>query len=385
MKLVGYEFKKYILKPSVIAFVFLFLILNICKIFEIYFYLGDGRSVVSGETNISEARRELYEKYGGKITDEKINALKKETESAQKKLEETGITNEPMEGFYTGYPFGDVQLLKYELIPAYEYAILYSNHSDYITSIAIENISYFAEASPYESARNKLIASSYINRRVDYCVKSDGFIKLFDYKFSTLLSMLLIILTLSPIFSGEYVNGSDKLIKATGKRILSIKTKLITAFVFIAFLSVIFFAEDMLTIGLFYGMDCFEAPVFALKEYLNCPFCITISSAVLISFLGRFVFILCFTSVICALSSVFKSTVSSFISSIGFGALLVILSEVLPKPIDITSLIYMSDFYTEFSVCNIFGVPVFSLVVVMIISLLLSGISLLITVRRAFR
>ena len=84
-----------------------------------------------------------------------------------------------MEGFYTGYPFGDVQLLKYELIPAYEYAILYSNHSDYITSIAIENISYFAEASPYEAARNKLIASSYINRRVDYCVKSDGFIKLF--------------------------------------------------------------------------------------------------------------------------------------------------------------------------------------------------------------
>lgn len=380
-----FEIKKYILKPSVIAFILLFLILNICKAFEIYFYLGGGRSVVSGETTISEARKEIYEKYGGKITDEKICALKKEAEVAQQRLDEIGIINEPMEEFYTGYPFGDVQLLKYEFIPAYEYAILYPNHTNNITAIAIENISYFANTSSYESARNKLIADSYITRTVDYCVKSDGFIRLFDYKFSSLLGMLIIILTLSPIFSGEYATGSDRLIKSSGKRILSVKTKLFTAFIFAFFISALFYIEDMLTIGFFYGMDCFNAPIYALKEYMDCPFNISISSAVLISFLGRFIFMLCFSSVVCALSSLFKSTAISLVASVGFGAFLVILSDILPKSIDITSLIYMSDFYTGFSVCNIFGMPVFTLTAVIIVSLLLSVTSILFTLRRALR
>ena len=59
-----FELKKYILKPSVAVFILLFLILNICKAFEIYFYFGGGRAVVSGETTISEAQKEIYEKYG---------------------------------------------------------------------------------------------------------------------------------------------------------------------------------------------------------------------------------------------------------------------------------------------------------------------------------
>ena len=83
-----YELKKYILKPSVIQILF------------------------SGKGRIEISKDVLYEKYGGEITQEKIESLKAELAVAEQKLEEYGIIEEPIENTYAGYPYGDVNLIK---------------------------------------------------------------------------------------------------------------------------------------------------------------------------------------------------------------------------------------------------------------------------------
>ena len=73
-----YELKKYILKPSVIICLAVLLLVNLVKVLEIYCQ-GSGRQILfSGKGRIEISKDVLYEKYGGEITQEKIESLKAE-------------------------------------------------------------------------------------------------------------------------------------------------------------------------------------------------------------------------------------------------------------------------------------------------------------------
>ncbi|MBQ2799128.1 MAG: ABC transporter permease [Ruminiclostridium sp.] len=380
-----YEIKKYILKPSVILCLILFLLLNIGKYFELFYHFDGGRAIVSGYTALSEGESKLYEKYGGLITDEKIEMLKSELKTAEAKLKEYGIIEEPMEGFYTGYPYGDAELFKNTFIPAYEYAIFYFRYSNEISEAARQNAVYYAEFSDYEVRKNTLISSLYKNRRVDYCVKGNGWSAFFDYKFSSLLVIFLLIFILSPLFSSERAGGFDRLIISSGKRKAAIRSKLILALLLSFFLTIIFFFEDMLIIDAFSGLDCFNAPIYAVSEFQNCSFDITLFESCVVSAVSRFIVMLCFTSIICFLSTFGKNTAVSGLLSFSVGALFVLLSEVLPQSLDIAGLVYTSDLFRGFSVVNIFGFPVFSVVTAILLTLIIATLFIIATVRRAFR
>ena len=42
-----YELKKYILKPSLLICIIVLILLNFVKVFELYYYTGGGRAVLS--------------------------------------------------------------------------------------------------------------------------------------------------------------------------------------------------------------------------------------------------------------------------------------------------------------------------------------------------
>ena len=96
-----YELKKYILKPSLLICIIVLILLNFVKVFELYYYTGGGRAVLSG--NAVQGTDILYDKYSGKITDKKINGLKTELANAEQMLKEYGIIEEPIEGTYCVY------------------------------------------------------------------------------------------------------------------------------------------------------------------------------------------------------------------------------------------------------------------------------------------
>ncbi len=379
-----FEFKKYILKPSVPICLVLFILLNFVKFFEVYYYLGGGRYAMADETSAS-AYSEVYEKYGGEITNEKIEGLKAELSAAEQKLADRGVGGEPQEDCYTGYPYGDVQLLKNDFIAGYEYAILYPNTSNKIAALADENAEFYSGKSDHEVRKNELISSLYANRAVKHYVKPDGWTALFSYKFTTILSMLMLALTLSPVFSGERASGFDRLIKSSGKRNSAVRQKLFTAGIFTFAVTLIFFLVDVLYVAIFYGIDCFSAPICAIPEYSDCPFYFTLSGGLLLSFAGRLIAMFFFASVVMMISAFCGNTGVSLLSAVGAGAVSILLTELLPDALDPLSLVHLDGYFTVFSVENIFGSPVLTIIAAFVFTVILTAACVLVTVRRAMR
>ncbi len=275
MKMIAFEMKKYVLKPSVLAFVLLFVFINLVKFFEIYYYFGGGRSMVAGYNSMSVGYNKVYSIYGGEITQEKIDGINAEYTEAQRKLSERGVSDTVYDDCYTGYPYGDVELFKNNLIPGYEYAIFYSDNAEKI-SAAEENVKFYSGVNAYEARKNSLISDVFKGRYIGHYVSSDGWTTLFDYKFSTILVMLLIILTFSPVFSGERAESFDKLIISSGKRKTAVRAKLAASGIFTFSSTLLFFLCDIFYVSAFHGLSCFGAPIYALGDYMNCPFTITL-------------------------------------------------------------------------------------------------------------
>lgn len=372
MKMISFELKKYVLKPSVLAFALLFVFINLVKFFEIYYYFGGGRSAVAGYNSMSEGYDKVYSIYGGEITQEKIDGINAEYAEAQQKLSERGVGDIVYDDCYTGYPYGDVELFKNNIIPGYEYAVFYRDSAEKISAAAEENVEYYIGTNDYETRRNRLISDVFEGRYVDYYVSSDGWTTLFDYKFSTILVMLMIIMTFSPVFSGERADGFDRLIISSGKRRAAVRAKLTASSIFTFSATVLFFLCDILYVSVFHGLSCLGAPVYAIGDYMNCPFTITLFGAVLLTFAGRLIAMLFFSSLTGFISSFGKNTALSLFLSIAAGAELIVLSDVIPDAMNPLGLAYSSHFFKKFSVENIFGFPVFTAAAAVLFTVLLT-------------
>lgn len=387
MKMISFELKKYVLKPSVLAFLILFAVINLVKFFEIYYYFDSRKSAsaIFVHNSVSEGYEKLYRAYGGEITQEKIDSIKSEYAAAQKRLDDRGAGDTVYDDCYTGYPYGDVDLFKYTLIPHYEYAVLYGNYANELVGAANENVRFYSGINDYEVKKNTLIADAFKGRYVNYYVKSVGWTRLFDYKFSTILVMLMIVLAFSPVFSGERAGGFDKLIISSGKRKTAVRSKLITMGIFTFAVTLLFFLLDILYVVVFHGLYCFEAPVYAIKEYMNCPFTVTLLGAVVLSFSGRLLAMLFFAALVGFISSFGKNTALSLFLSMVSGAVLIALSDILPEWLNPLGLAYSSHFFEKFSVVNIFGVPVFSAGIALIFVILMTLALNIITAGRTLK
>lgn len=197
--------------------------------------------------------------------------------------------------------------------------------------------------------------------------------------------MLMIVLTFSPVFSGERAGGFDKLIVSSGKRKAAVRAKLISSGVFTFSATALFFLLDVLYVAVFHGLSCLNAPVYAISEYANCPFTITLFNAILLSFAGRLIAMLFFVSLTNFISSFGKNTALSLFLSITSGAVLIVLSDILPDSLNPLGLAYSSHFLKSFSVENIFGIPVFTAVTATAFTVLLTIALSIVTSRRALK
>lgn len=379
-----YELKKYILKPSVIICLAVLLLVNLVKVLEIYCQ-GSGRQILfSGKGRIEISKDVLYEKYGGEITQEKIESLKAELAVAEQKLEEYGIIEEPIENTYTGYPYGDVNLIK-DIISSYEYALLYTNTSNELSDRAAEKAAFYEGRNEYDKRESELYEYCFKGRAADSYINSDAYTNIFDYKFSTVISMLLIVLAVSPIVSKEYVFGYHNLIISSGKRKKVMHAKLFTAALFTVVMSFVVFLSDVFYWNQLYGLSGFGEPIYTLQEFEMCPFNITLFGALVITFVLRLVFLLMFTFLVTAVSSFCKNDIISMVVSVAAGFLLVIGSELLPGMLNPTTLIGPTELFTNMNVCNILDFPVFNVVVTLSEVILLAVVLAVMSVRRGMK
>lgn len=351
------EFKKYILKPSVFICIVVFIALNFVKIYEIYYYLQGGMS----QTDYNEtAQRALHTLYGGEITDEKIAELKADLDKANAAFNKYGYTEEPIDGTYSGYPSIDTILLSFK-IEDYRYAILYANTSNRIKEDALRNVEFYTEKNDYDKRENELIAKLYGGRTLGDCLQQSGWDAFFDYKFSVLMCMFLIALTVSPMVSNERESEFYRIIFSSGRRKSVLGSKIFSAGIFTAVICGVFLVSDLLYTFLIYRTDGLFSPLYALQCYELCPFDITIFGGILFTFAARTVFLLCYTFLVMLISSLCKTNMFSMLFSMCAGFLLVIAAEFLPADISPTALVGLHDEFCTFKTVNIFGMPILSI------------------------
>lgn len=353
------EFKKYILKPSVLICCAIFIAINFVKFYEIYYYLNGGRTNLNFDY-LPKGQSEIHALYGGEITDEKIAALKADRAEADVKLGKYGYVEEPIDGTYSGYPSMDTVLLD-EKIEDYRYAVLYSNTSHEIREKALENIEFYTDKCEYDKRENELMAKLYGGRSVNVCVKQSGWNAFFDYKFSVLLCMFLIALTVSPMVSNETESGFYRIINASGRRRTVLGAKIAAAGIFTLALCGVFLVSDLIFTQIIYRADGLSAPLYALKCYELCPFDMSILGGIFLNFAARAVFLLCYTFLVLLVSSLCKSNVISTVLSMCAGFALVIAAEFLPTNISPTALVGLHDEFSTFKTVNVFGAPVLSI------------------------
>ena len=379
-----YELKKYILKPSVIICLAVLLLVNLVKVLEIYCQ-GSGRQILfSGKGRIEISKDVLYEKYGGEITQEKIESLKAELAVAEQKLEEYGIIEEPIENTYMGYPYGDVNLIK-DIISSYEYALLYTNTSNELSDRAAEKAAFYEGRNEYDKRESELYEYCFKGRAADSYINSDAYTNIFDYKFSTVISMLLIVLAVSPIVSKEYVFGYHNLIISSGKRKKVMHAKLFTAALFTVVMSFVVFLSDVFYWNQLYGLSGFGEPIYTLQEYALCPLDLNLFGALAVTYLLRLAILMMFTFLTTAISSFFKNDILSMTASIAAGFILVIGSEHLPGVFNPVLIIGTDSIFSEFSAVNIMGFPVFAFLVTLAEVIILTVIFAFITAKRGLK
>lgn len=362
------EFKKYILKPSVFICLLFFFALNFVKTYELYYYLNGGRSQTDHNKT---GQRAIHALYGGEITDEKIAALKADLDKAERALNQYGYVKEPIDGTYSGFPSLDGILLGFK-IEDYRYAILYANRSNQIKEAALQNVAFYTGKNDFDRRENELIARLYGGRTVSECLVQSGWDVFFDYKFSVLLCMFLIVLTVSPMVSSERENGFYRIINASGRRRSVLGAKILSAGMFTVAASSVFLAVDLLYTFLIYRPDGLFAPLYALQCYELCPFDMTVFGGILFTFAARVVFLLGYTYLVMLISSLCKTNAFSILFSTCVGFILVITAEHLPVDISPTSLVGLHDAFGTFKTTNVFGMPLLSIYAAFALTLILT-------------
>lgn len=362
------EFKKYILKPSVFLCLLFFFALNFVKTYELYYYLNGGRSQ---RDYLKTANHKIHALYGGEITDEKIAALKADLGKAERALNQYGYVKEPIDGTYSGFPSLDGILLGFK-IEDYRYAILYANRSNQLKEAALQNVAFYTGKNDYDKRENELIARLYGGRTVSECLVQSGWDAFFDYKFSVLLCMFLIVLTVSPMVSSEKENGFYRIINASGRRRSVLGAKILSAGMFAVAACGVFLAVDLLYTFLIYRPDGLFAPLYALQCYELCPFNMTVLGGILFTFAARVVFLLGYTYLVMLISSLCKTNAVSILLSTCAGFILVIAAEHLPADISPTSLVGLHDAFGAFKTVNVFGMPLLSIYAAFALTLILT-------------
>lgn len=347
--MIRYELKKiWGRRIFLLAFV-IFVILDSAKImYDSYKY---------HPKNIYNIRRsELYDMVEGEWNSETIDYVVSTYKNASKIVSSGSYSTEPDQpGTFTGYIFGDYGLFG-EVFDKMDY--MYNYHSEMESTLkkAVENVELYEKlGNEYSAAENRKILEMYSDRSVSAFYDTDGAFALFSYDIASVMIMMLMILSLAPVFTCEKETEMQLLLRTSvngGKRLIIAKivASLLTALV----ITVVFSAVDIVTFTTAYGIKCYKLPLYAIKQFSNTPLSCSIGAYFSIDFLYKISGILIMSLIYLILSSVSPDEIISFCSCFAV-TILFILMDGAYNPI---RLMTSRELFIEFDTINILGIPV---------------------------
>lgn len=310
MKLFVYEIKKALSKPMVIVTLILFIFVNLFKIYLVY-------QEERGNDPIWHGKYRLLQEIQGEITLEKLELIIGHYNELNRLIKSGEYSVEFDANTYTGYQFGDWNIFK-EIYDEIDYLYHYPERTQEILTKAHENLELYSEAgNKYEIQRSRAIIERYDNRKITAYYDTIGLESYFSYDFSSLLILLLLVFILSFVFAGERDSGMDNLILTArnGKKYIT-KIKLLAAGVMSVGIALIFYAVDLITFDLFFGLNGLENPLYSLLSFTDTALLLNIGQFMALSLAIKIVGVLIFAMLILLFSTLFSEVLSALFLSL---------------------------------------------------------------------
>lgn len=291
-----YEARKYIFTPWMLLFLVLFLCLNGWKLKSEYDKKTDDQP---------ESYEQLYEKWKGPITMDTITDLMTIYGPLERGSESFTLSIEPGSGTYTNTEREDWRFLMSYFKSEMEWDYLYVNK---VYELVQNSKAVIAIAGDSQLSRQEQRMIQLFSGRKIPAFADTKYIEVWqEHDFSSLLVLLLCLFAMSPMFVNERDTGMYMLQRtARFGGNATAWAKLVTTFLFVCVVSLLFYGEDILVLQALSGHpEALSSPVYAISAMADTPLTMTIGEYILWSggfkLLGIWVFSLLFLLLSCLL------------------------------------------------------------------------------------
>lgn len=390
MRILKYELIKIFRRKSIIIALLIFSVINIYKIN--YSFKND--HILNNEYKVGKEYSQGYwtahDKAAGTITYDKINFVKNRYKNAMDIVSSGNYSVNPNQpNTYTGYIFGDMNMFK-ELYDGLDYCYNYGNRLDNVISKAEENIEFYREHdNSFQIKNNQKVINAYGKRSISEFYDTTAYEEFFKYNFSSLLIILLLILGLASVFSGEKEsNMNTMLLTSKYGKDMTTYTKIIVSIIYVAVVCVYFFVLDFLCFSIIFKLLGSNLPIYAMSDFQYTPLNMKIWQFVIYSDVIKLFGFMIIGVIVLLFSSIFSESLLSFTASAGTITSCLSSNDYLYSKtreiialINPVSLLTNEELFKKYNVVDIFGEPFFkSTVSIVSIGLLFLLIILIIVI-----
>lgn len=386
VRVTAHEFKKSFIQRHIVLFFIMLLAINVVYIYSDYMngdYSQEYFLIHNDSTKLMlNFYEELHEKIDGDLTDTKVNFINSEINRLERKINKQTYSIKFSENTYTGYEYGDHEVLyRYFYLPL-QYIINYQKANEAIIEKASENIQFYTDFNnQIDLKKNKYIIKKFTDRKLNGFYETHSWEKLFENKSSSFVIVLMIVLGILPIITRDSSTKMELLILTTTKGQQSMTLgRILSILLYVFFLCFCVLGINYIIYKLLYGLNGEYMPIYSIEKYayspLNCSLIEFYLDLLVTKFIGFYVIAL----VIYFISSLIRSSTRSLISGLIYilvnyqmGTYLESFSEVRVKLALLSSfsLVNISELFTKVNGINIFNVYVEKSLIIILVQVLL--------------
>lgn len=362
MRIVKSELKKIFKNRVIFIALAVFLLLNITNIYRNY-------NIQNGvEDYYVTGQLFLREQLNGEITDYKTELINQQTEKLSELMndEKYIYQTSPENEFITGYAFWDLQLWN-SYKDYIDKAQAYNEQIQQKTNTALKNTEFYNGRNEFYEAENKLYYDTYSDRKITEIYDTNNLIDYFSYNFSSVLSVIMLLLGVIPIFCNECESDMDTiLVTSKNGRRKTVVSKIIATLIYVLIIELVFSICDFASFMCFAKLDGLNQVLYAVQGFELCSADIYVWQFCLVLFAMKITGMCVIGLVFLLLSKMFRRSVAPFVLGTSVFFILMILKTFftdntgkianLFNPI---SLFVSYNYFESFSVTNILGQPMF--------------------------
>jgi len=261
---------------------------------------------------------DVYSIVEGPITLEKMNWIISEHNRLSDIIHGGQFSTEKdEENTYTGYVFSDNVLFE-QIYEEAKYAFEYRIDAQNISYTAKENAAYYQNRSNKDIATYySAMADTFQGRDIPNFYRTYGWMSYFEYEFSNLMVLLMIMIGLSTIFSLEWEFGTKSIIRVIfGGVHKSRRDKMMFALLFVFLITTCFSIQDYLIFASQYGFRGLNNPLYAIPEMKQTTLNISVGAFILLNFFLKMFGMCIFAIQLMLISALVKCSLYAFSGSV---------------------------------------------------------------------